>query len=284
SEAGLYNDNLIYAKSSQYQRIVLTQNKGDIRLFLDGNLQFSSRDEYRYHESLVWPAMGRVAQPLRVLILGGGDGLALREVLREDAVREVTLVDLDPAITELFRAAPVLTRLNGDAFADPRVEVINADAFTWARDTDRQFDVILVDLPDPTNYSIGRLYSLTFYRNLGALLAPQGIMSVQSTAPYVSTQSYAMIGATLKAAGFETQGYHTYVPSFGDWGYTLASRSGFGAIGDLPEDLRYFTPREEQRMREFPADMRADAPDINRLENQALVRLFTSEWRAYGDD
>ncbi|MEL6541672.1 MAG: polyamine aminopropyltransferase [Pseudomonadota bacterium] len=284
SEAGLYNDNLIYAKSSQYQRIVLTQNKGDIRLFLDGNLQFSSRDEYRYHESLVWPAMGRVAQPSRVLILGGGDGLALREVLREDAVREVTLVDLDPAITELFRAAPVLTRLNGDAFADPRVEVINADAFTWARDTDRQFDVILVDLPDPTNYSIGRLYSLTFYRNLGALLAPQGIMSVQSTAPYVSTQSFAMIGATLKAAGFETQGYHTYVPSFGDWGYTLASRSGFGAIGDLPEDLRYFTPREEQRMREFPADMRADAPDINRLENQALVRLFTSEWRAYGDD
>ena len=284
SEAGLYNDNLIYAKSSQYQRIVLTQNKGDIRLFLDGNLQFSSRDEYRYHESLVWPAMGRVAEPSHVLILGGGDGLALREVLRDKDVEAVTLVDLDPAITELFRAAPVLTRLNGDAFSDPRVRVLNADAFTWARDADQRFDVILVDLPDPTNYSIGRLYSVAFYRNLGALLATDGVMSVQSTAPYVSTKSFAMIGATLKAAGFETLGYHTYVPSFGDWGFTLAAREPLGRIEKLPEGLRYFTKREEERMVEFPADMQAPSPGVNRLENQALVRLFTSEWRAYGDD
>lgn len=284
SEAGLYNDNIIYAKSSQYQRIVLTQNKGDIRLFLDGNLQFSSRDEYRYHESLVWPALGRVKAPSRVLILGGGDGLALREVLRDEAVRQVTLVDLDPAITELFRAAPALTRLNADAFADPRVRVINADAFTWARDASEVFDVILVDLPDPTNYSIGRLYSLAFYRNLGAILAPGGVMSVQSTAPYVSTQSFAMIGATLSAAGFATQGYHTYVPSFGDWGFTLATRTALPKLANLPADLRYFTAREEARMREFPADMQAAAPGVNRLENQALVRLFTREWRAYGDD
>lgn len=284
SEAGLYNDNLIYAKSSQYQRIVLTQNKGDIRLFLDGNLQFSSRDEYRYHESLVWPALGRAAPGSRVLILGGGDGLALREVLRAATVRSVTLVDLDPAITRLFRTAPVLTRLNGNAFADPRTTVINADAFTWARDTDQVFDVILVDLPDPTNYSIGRLYSVEFYRNLGALLAPGGIMSVQSTAPYVSTQSFAMIGATLAGAGFVTQPYHTYVPSFGDWGFTLAAHTVPGKLGDLPDGLRYFSPGQEAQMRAFPADMQADAPGLNRLENQALVRLFTREWRAYGDD
>ncbi len=284
SEASLYNDNLIYATSSPYQRIVLTQSKGDIRLFLDGNLQFSSRDEYRYHESLVWPALARVASPSRVLILGGGDGLALREVLREEAVEEVVLVDLDPAITELFRSAPPLTRLNAGAFADPRVEVINADAFTWARDASRRFDVILVDLPDPTNYSIGRLYSLEFYRNLGVLLAPGGLMSVQSTAPFVSTRSFAMIGATLRAAGFRVQPYHTYVPSFGDWGFTLASLGPVGNVGKLPEGLRYYSKDYDVRMRDFPEDMKAAAPTINRLENQALVRLFTSEWRAYGDD
>ncbi len=284
SEAGLYNDKLIYAQSSPYQRIVLTQNKGDIRLFLDGNLQFSSRDEYRYHESLVWPALARSASPDRVLILGGGDGLALREVLREERVTGVTLVDLDPSITELFRTAPALRRLNEDAFSDARVQVVNADAFTWARDANRRFDVILVDLPDPTNYSIGRLYSYEFYSNLGALLAPAGIMSVQSTAPYVSTKSFAMIGATLSAAGFAVQPYHTYVPSFGDWGFTLATRSTLGDLGDLPEGLRYFTPSEEQRMRAFPEDMRAPAPGVNRLDNQALVQLFTREWGAYGDD
>ncbi|MGB3471141.1 MAG: polyamine aminopropyltransferase [Erythrobacter sp.] len=284
SEAGLYNDNLIYAKSSSYQRIVLTQNKGDIRLFLDGNLQFSSRDEYRYHESLVWPALGRADDDASVLILGGGDGLALREVLKRDTLSSVTLVDLDPAITQLFSTAPALKQLNGDAFADPRVEVINADAFAWARDSDRQFDVILVDLPDPTNYSIGRLYSLEFYRNLGALLGPGGIMAVQSTAPYVSTKSFAMIGETLRAAGFAVRPYHAYVPSFGDWGFTLAARSAFGDLGALPQNLRYFTPREEARMSVFPVDMQAKGVGVNRLDNQALVQLFTSEWRAFGDD
>lgn len=284
SEAGLYNDNLIYAKSSSYQRIVLTQNKGDIRLFLDGNLQFSSRDEYRYHESLVWPALGRADGDASVLILGGGDGLALREVLKRQTLNSVTLVDLDPAITQLFSTAPALKQLNSDAFADPRVEVINADAFAWARDSDRQFDVILVDLPDPTNYSIGRLYSLEFYRNLGALLGPGGIMSVQSTAPYVSNKSFAMIGETLRAAGFAVRPYHAYVPSFGDWGFTLAARSAFGDLDGLPQNLRYFTPGEEARMAVFPQDMQAKGMGVNRLDNQALVQLFISEWRAFGDD
>lgn len=284
SEASLYNDKLIYATSSNYQRIVLTQRKGDIRLFLDGNLQFSSRDEYRYHESLVWPALARSASPRRVLILGGGDGLALREVLRDTDVVRVTLVDLDPAITELFSTAPVLQRLNGYAFEDPRVEVINADAFTWSRDADRRFDVILVDLPDPTNYSIGRLYSYEFYRNLGALLAEDGLMTVQSTAPYVSTKSFTMIGKTLSAAGFETMPYHTYVPSFGDWGFTLASHSSVGELGELPRFLRYYSPSEDKRMREFPEDMRAEVGIINRLENQALVQMFQLEWKAFGDD
>ncbi|MEO0463624.1 MAG: polyamine aminopropyltransferase [Pseudomonadota bacterium] len=284
SEGAFYNDNLIYAKSSSYQRIVLTQNRGDIRLFLDGNLQFSSRDEYRYHEALVWPALARSAAPRRVLILGGGDGLALREVLQERSVDQVTLVDLDPAITDLFSSAAPLRRLNGDAFADPRAQVINADAFAWARDSERSFDVILVDLPDPTNYSIGRLYSVEFYRNLRSLLAEGGVMSVQSTAPYISTQSFAMIGATLAEAGFETRPYHAYVPSFGDWGFTLATKGALPALGPLPRHLRYVSREEDARMAQFPADMVASAPGVNRLDNQALVQLFTQEWRAFGDD
>lgn len=282
SEAQLYDDPLIYAKSSNYQRIALTRRGDDLRLYLNGNLQFSSRDEYRYHEALVWPAMGRVASPRRVLILGGGDGLALREVLTHDGVENVTLVDLDPAITELFSTAPALRRLNEDAFADDRVRTINADAFTWVRDTDQQFDVVLVDFPDPTNYSIGKLYSLEFYKSMRRVIAPGGVVTIQSTAPLVASQSFAMISATLEAAGFRTRSYHTYVPSFGDWGFTLASLGPVGELGSLPDDLRYLTPEEELRMYSFAPDMLAEAPDINRLENQALVRLFTEEWRRYG--
>jgi len=282
SEASLYNDNVIYAKSSNYQRIVLTQARGDIRLYLDGNLQFSSRDEYRYHESLVWPALARASNPARVLILGGGDGLALREVLREPQVASVTLVDLDPAITQLFQSASALRQLNNEAFDDPRVQTINADAFTWVRDSDASFDVILVDLPDPTNYSIGRLYSLEFYSNLRALIAEDGMMAVQSTSPFVARESFAMIEQTLKVAGFNTRPYHTYVPSFGDWGFMLVSPSEFGTPDNLPEGLQYYAAEEEVRMFGFPQDMRADTSEINRLSNQALVRRFTNEWRRYG--
>jgi spermidine synthase len=284
SEASLYNDNIIYAKSSGYQRIVLTQSKGDIRLFLDGNLQFSSRDEYRYHESLVWPALARAPSRSKVLILGGGDGLALREVLRERQVREVTLVDLDPAITDLFKSASTLRSLNRNAFDDPRVRTINADAFQWVRDADERFDVVIVDLPDPTNYSIGRLYSFAFYSNLRALIAKDGMLSIQSTAPYVAKESFAMIGATIRAAGFNTRPYHAYVPSFGDWGFTLASPAPIGSLGELPTGLRYYSQEEEARMFSFPRDMVANTSEVNRLSNQALVRRFTSEWRRYGNE
>ena len=283
SEASLYDDPIVYATTSHYQRIALTRDNGDLRLYLNGNLQFSSRDEYRYHEALVWPALGRAGRARRVLILGGGDGLALREVLRHPPVREVTLVDLDPAITTLFSTAPALRRLNDDAFADPRVTTINADAYTWVRDAQARFDVVVVDFPDPTNYSIGKLYSLGFYRNLKHLVAPGGIVAVQSTAPFVAPRSFAMIGATLAKAGFEVRPYHAYVPSFGDWGFTLAAPGEIPDAVSLPGSLRYLTAEGERSMFYFAPDMIAAAPAINLLENQALVRTFLDEWRRYGD-
>ena len=283
AEAQAYDDPLVYTVSSPYQRIALTRRGGDLRLYLNGNLQFSSRDEYRYHEALAWPAIARVDDPRRVLILGGGDGLALREVLKSDAVEQVTLVDLDPSITQLFSSAPALRRLNDDAFADDRVTIVNADAYAWVRSRRDPFDVVLIDFPDPTNYSIGKLYSLGFYRNLRRILAPGGALSVQSGAPYVAPQSFAMIGATLAEAGFAVRPYHAYVPSFGDWGFTLAGDAASNPPKAFPQDLRYIDAREERTLFDFPRDMLAKAPGINRLDNQLLVRTFTSEWRRYGD-
>lgn len=282
SEAQFYDDPVVYSTSSHYQRITLTRRNDDLRLFLDGNLQFSSRDEYRYHEALVWPALGRAQTPTRVLILGGGDGLALWQVLRHPEVQSVTLVDLDPAITRLFSTAPALQRLNRNAFADPRVTTVNADAYAWVRSYKQQFDVVLVDFPDPTNYSIGKLYSLSFYRNLKRVVAPGGMVAVQSTAPYIAPRSFSMIGATMKHAGFTIRPYHAYVPSFGDWGFTLASVGTIPELETLPVALRYLSLDEERRIFAFAPDMVAEAPAINRLENQALVRMFRQEWRHYG--
>lgn len=281
SEVAFYSEPVVYARYTPYQRIVLTRRGEDLRLYLNGNLQFSSRDEYRYHEALVWPVLGRVAAPRSVLILGGGDGLAAREVLRDPRVHRVTLVDLDPEMTHLFRDTPQLARLNRGSLSSPRIRVINADAFRWVRAERGRFDAVLIDFPDPTEYSLGKLYTESFYREVARLLAPDGVMTVQSTSPLVAPTSYWTVATTLEAAGLQTRGYHAYVPSFGDWGFTLAAHRPIPKNAHLPAGLRFVTPASEPLLFDFPPDMARRSTPVNRLDNQALVRSFSEEWSQY---
>ncbi|MEQ1688653.1 MAG: polyamine aminopropyltransferase, partial [Sphingopyxis sp.] len=281
SEDALYQENVIYAASSPYQRIALTRGSGDLRLYLNGNLQFSSRDEYRYHEALVHPAMGRVARPRNVLILGGGDGLAAREVFRHAGVEHVTLVDLDPAVTRLFSTSGILTALNHGALTDPRMHIINADAFGWIRSAHARYDVVIVDFPDPVDFAVGKLYTDSFYRELARVLAPGGIVAVQSTSPLVAPRSFWTVARTMEAAGFRTRAYHAYVPSFGEWGFTLAALGDIPAPARLLEGNRFLDGATEQRLFAFPPDMARRDVAVNRLDNQALVRSFAAEWAAY---
>jgi len=285
SEIAYYGEGVIHAKSTPYQRIVLTRRGGDLRLYLNGNLQFSSRDEYRYHEALVWPVLGRVADPARVLILGGGDGLAAREVLRDGRVHHVQLVDLDPEMTRLFRQTPQLAALNAHSLSSPRLSVTNADAFRWVREAPKEpgatFDAILIDFPDPTEYSLGKLYTESFYREVSRLLAPDGVMVVQSTSPLVAPRSYWTVATTLEAAGLQTRGYHAYVPSFGEWGFTLAAHRAPSGVAHLPGGLRFLNAVSEPLLFDFPPDMARRAAPVNRLDNQALVRSFAEEWAHY---
>ncbi|NKS66348.1 polyamine aminopropyltransferase [Rhodococcus hoagii] len=219
SRQRLYPDPVVYAQRSQYQEIVVTERSGDIRLYLDGDLQFSSRDERRYTESLVYPALAR--DPQRVLILGGGDGLAAREVLRQEGVSEIVQVELDPAVLEL--ANTKLRDLNGGALEDDRVDVVTADAFRWLRERGGDgFDAVIVDLPDPDTPTLGRLYSTEFYGLVGAALNPGGLMVVQSGSPYSTPDAYWRTVSTVASVGLGVTPYHAYVPSFGDWGYVLA--------------------------------------------------------------
>ena len=172
AEQHVYADNIIFAKSTPYQRIVLTRWKDDLRLFLNNNLQFSSHDEYRYHEALIHPALASLPHARRVLVLGGGDGLAVREILKYPNIQQVTLVDLDAEMTRLFSTLPMLTELNGGALNDARVRVINTDAMRWLEEHSDVFDLIIVDFPDPSNFSIGKLYTSAFYRLLDRHIAP----------------------------------------------------------------------------------------------------------------
>ncbi|MCX7604120.1 MAG: polyamine aminopropyltransferase [Bryobacteraceae bacterium] len=279
ADAALYSDDVILARTTPYQRIVLTHWKDDYRLYLNGHLQFSSRDEYRYHEALVHPGLASVALPRRALVLGGGDGLAVREILRYPTIESVTLVDLDPEMTRLFSTHPLLVQLNGGSLKDRRVRVVNADAFPWLEANRDTFDFIAADFPDPNNYSLGKLYTTAFYRLLKRALAAGGAASVQSTSPMFARQSFWCIHETLKAAGFRTYPYHAYVPSFGEWGYVLATHGNWQPPQRLPRGLRFLTVQNVASLFEFPPDLAPVPAAPNRLFDQVLVRTYDREWR-----
>jgi len=280
AEEGMYADPIILAKDTRYQRIILTSWKDDLRLYLNGHLQFASRDEYRYHEALVHPGLSAVPSKARVLVLGGGDGLAVREVLRYADVQQVTLVDLDEGMTTLFTAHSRLTALNKGSLSDRRVRVVNADAFTWLDENPALFDFVIIDFPDPSNYHVGKLYTSAFYRLVRRHLTPGGLLAVQSTSPMFARQSFWSIVATLQGAGLRAWPYHVYVPSFGEWGFVIAGTSSFAVPSTLPADLRYLTVAGLSALFDFPTDMGAVAAEPNRLNDQVLVRYYEHEFDA----
>ena len=286
AEDGLFPDNIIYAKSSPYQRIVVTRGKTGYSLFLNGNLQFNSFDEYRYHEALVHPAFAaHGGDAKRVLVLGGGDGLAVREILKYRSVETVQLVDLDPMMTGLSRALPALAELNRNAFDDPRVSVTNADAFVWLDNTSLEpFDIAIVDFPDPNNFALGKLYTTRFYNLLKQRLKPDAAVVIQCTSPLIARNSYWSIVRTLEAVGFTVKPYQTTVPSFGVWGYALAKLSSFEAPTKPPDvELQFLNAESFSSMFDLSKDLLPPAGEIeiNRLDNQALVRYYETEWRRF---
>ncbi len=278
AEDRFYGDNVVVRESSDYQRIVVTSGPSGVRLFLNGNLQFHSRDEYRYHETLVHPAMLAHGAPKSVLVLGGGDGMAVREVLKHASVERVTLVELDPHMIRLFRDKPMLAALNGNALASPKLTTVNADAFTWL-DTNREvFDVIVIDFPDPTNFSIGKLYSTTFYRLIDQHLAASGFAAVQTTSPLIARHSFWTVVATIEDVGLGATPYHAHVPSFGEWGFVIASRRPLRSDVPPPAGLRFLTREGLPSMFQFPPDMARVPAEPNRLSDQRLVHVFEEEW------
>ena len=280
AEQSYFGDPIVYERHTPYQRLVITRWKDDTRLYLNGNLQFSSRDEARYHEALVLPAMQMAARAERVLILGGGDGLAAREVLKYPQVQSLTLVDLDAEMTQTFATSATLTALNGGALTHPKTRVINADAAQWLEEISERFDVILIDLPDPSNFSLGKLYSVPMYRQVARHLANGGLIVVQSTSPYFAPNAYWSVVATLEAAGLSTAPYHVYVPSFGEWGFVLAGkRAAFPVPERFDVPTRYLTAATAAEMFRFPPDMARRDVEPNYLNTQILVHYFEKDWR-----
>jgi len=318
-ENTLYKAPVIARIQSPYQRIVLTRRGPDLRLFLDGDLQFSSFDEYRYHEALVHPALsanreirgqegiGNVGvwdgksvgnnpsvsgspshpHPLsparRVLILGAGDGLALREVLKWQDVERVVLIDLDRAVVDLAQHHPFLVKENANAYADSRVQVMQADAFVAVPELQEQFDVIIADFPDPDRDAIAKLYSQGFYQRLLSRLAPNGVLVTQASSPFFAPKAFACVVATLDSVGLKTYPYVVEVPSFGLWGFVLATRSPLQPQSlDLPVATRFLNEPTLHNLFQLPKDIELGNVEINRLSQPIIVRYQSDpRWAAY---
>jgi spermidine synthase len=279
-EHGLFGDEIVYSTTTPYQRLVITRWKDDLRLYINGNLQFSSRDEYRYHEALVHPALQTLPWARRVLVLGGGDGLALREVLRYPNITHVTVVDLDPDMTGAFTTRAELVKLNHGAFLDKRVSVVNTDAAIWLQNTREMFDAAIIDFPDPSSFALGKLYSVPFYGMVKKHVAAKGLVVVQSTSPFFAPNAYWTIDATLRDVGMKTWPYHAYVPSFGEWGFIMASpEQEYVPPTSYLLPMRFLNQATTREMFAFPPDMARREMAPNRLNTQSLVHEFEQDWR-----
>ncbi|MBT4790037.1 MAG: polyamine aminopropyltransferase [Halobacteriovoraceae bacterium] len=281
AESNHYADPIIYNKKSPYQKLIITKGN-DLKLFINGNLQFSSMDEYRYHEALIHPAMGSRTDIKKVLVLGGGDGFAIREILKYPQVESITLVDLDPLMTKIFKSNQQLVELNNGALNSSKVKIINDDAFVWMKNKNKQkFDFIVIDFPDPSNFSLGKLYSKSFFKIVKNTLSDEGLMVIQSTSPYFARKSFWCVGNTIDHVGLRTTPYHAYVPSFGEWGYFIASKTAYKIPTSFVEGLKFLNVKTLQQMFEFPIDMSKVETKVNRLNNQILVRYFEQEWSSF---
>jgi spermidine synthase len=287
----LYQDKIFFAEQTPYQRLVLTGWHNDMRLYIDGHLQFSTVDEHRYHECLVHPAIAACAGAKRVLILGGGDGMTAREALKYPGV-SIDLVDLDEAVVKLFKDNALLSSFSDGALKDPRLTAHIVDASKFLENSYDYWDVIFVDLPDPSNLSISRLYTRSFYRLVFRRLSQNGVMVTQSTSPFYAKDAFWCIAKTISETteGPEAQKphvypYHVYVPSFGDWGFIMASRREMSPAGlRVPENLnlKFVSNENLASLFTFPKDtLPVRELQANTLNNQSLVNYYRRDWKRF---
>lgn len=288
-----YKDRVVFSEQTRYQRIVITQSQEDFWLFINGNQQLSSIDEIMYHEPLVHPVMGLLKEPKHILVLGGGDGGAVREILKYPSVEKITLVDLDPRMTELGQTHDWLVTMNRNSMNHEKVEIINADGYTWMESQKQYFDAIIIDLPDPKTVELGRLYSYEFYKLCYNRLRPHGIITTQAGSPYYAARAFNCIDLTMQEAGFTTAPLHNQVVTLGEWGWVLGAKEvekevlktalqnlRFGAIPTQWINHEAMTLITSFGKRVFPDDEKV--VEVNRIHNPVLYKYYLDgKWDLY---
>ncbi len=288
-----YKDKVIYAKQTKYQKLVITQSHSDYWLFINGNQQLSTVDEIMYHEPLVHPLLKLCPNPMDILILGGGDGCAAREVLKYDQVKSITMVDLDPDMTRLAAEHPVLSEINQHALDDKKVTIINQDGYTYLEKENKYYDIIIIDLPDPKTIELGRLYSYEFYKLCYKVMRPNGLIITQAGSPYFAARAFKCIDKTMAEAGFSTVPLHNQVVTLGEWGWISGAKSlsktqfKEGMVNldfdDIP--TKWINHEAMTLMTSFGKDFTInpkDSIEVNTIHNPVLFKYYMNgEWDLY---
>ncbi len=284
-EQRLYRDKVILSLNTPYQHLTVTQWHKDIRLFINGGLQFSSLDEHRYHESLVHPVMALNGSARSVLVLGGGDGLAIRELLKYPEIEQIHLVDIDPAMTKVFQETPILRQLNQNSLSHSKVKIIHQDAYKFVELDTHFYDVVLVDLPDPSHTALAKLYSRGFYQLLQKRLRLGGSIVVQSTSPFFAPEAFWCIHETLAQTGLAVYPYQVDIPSFGNWGFQLATQRQWPAerltlAPGIDNTLHFLNEETLNAIFAIPEDLKYDLDkiDINTLTQPVILKYYERGW------
>lgn len=279
--SSVFDDRVVYSEQTKYQNIVLTKDRRDIRLYLNGNLQFSSLDEYRYHESLIHVPMMNLSGPVNVLLLGAGDGLAVRELLKYRQVESITLVDLDEKMVRLGKRNHYLSQLNENSLFSPKVQILHKDAFRFLLRTTEKFDLIISDLPDPNNNDLARLYSREFYKMVFSRMKNQGVFVAQATSPYFAPKAFWCIVKTIESINqfSDIRPYHVHIPSFGDWGFVIAKKTDVIEFSPPVVPTKFIDESIMVSLFHFGKDMPRINVAPNSLDQPRLLSYYLEGWR-----
>ena len=290
-----YKDKVVYEEQSKYQKIIITQSKEDFWLFINGNQQLSSIDEVMYHEPLVHPVMRLSKNPTDILVMGGGDGGAVREILKYPSVKNITLVDLDPAMTALGQQNDLLVEMNQNSMNHEKLTIINEDGYNFLEDHNSYYDVIIIDLPDPKTVEIGRLYSYEFYKLCYKKLRPHGLVITQAGSPYYAARAFNCIDKTMKTTGFNTVPLHNQVMTLGEWGWVLGGKdSSPTQLVTALQGLDFDNPKIETRWINHDAmtlitsfgkelfENDTSNIEVNKIHNPVLYKYYLDgKWDVY---
>jgi len=280
----LFADDIIFTKKSKYQEIVLTRDAADFRLYLDGSIQFSTSDEYRYHEMLILPSLQlNSSLEKRVLVLGGGDGLAVKTLLKENSVKTVVLVELDQAMIDLAKNNSTMKKINENSLKDKRVEVVVGDAYNYLLDNKKKFDIVIADFPDPHDETISKLYTQTFFRLVKKSLKYDGVFVSQSTSPLFAREAFWCISNTMNSVFEFVIPYHVFIPSFGDWGFNIAinRKQKICKFFNMKSSYRFFSESVFCSSLIFPNDSKKIKTDLNTFNRPILYNYYRKGWKKF---